>query len=89
MDKLQDERKEEVADIAEEGEVIAESRRKFVQAAAKIAVYTPPAMMLLMKPDVAAFAQSAGGGHGGGHGRGNGGGQDRRRNKRKKRRDHG
>ena len=41
-------------------EEISASRRKFVQAAGKIAVYTPPAMMLLMNPSAEAFAKSAG-----------------------------
>lgn len=29
-----------------------ESRRRFIKAAGKLAIYTPPAMMLLMKPNV-------------------------------------
>lgn len=41
-------------------EAIATSRRKFVKAAGKIAVYTPPAMLLLMNPSARTFAQSSG-----------------------------
>ena len=44
----------------EENEEISTSRRKFVQAASKVAVYTPPAMMLLMNPSMSAFARSSG-----------------------------
>ena len=37
-----------------------ESRRRFLKAAGKLAVYTPPAMMLLMKPSYAHFNKSGG-----------------------------
>jgi len=33
---------------------VEESRRKFLKQAGKLAVYTPPAMVLLMKPSAAA-----------------------------------
>lgn len=33
---------------------VQESRRKFLEQAGKLAVYTPPAMMLMMKPSLAA-----------------------------------
>ena len=36
------------------------SRREFVKTAGKLAVYTPPIMMLLMKPSPNAIAASAG-----------------------------
>jgi ABC-type Fe3+/spermidine/putrescine transport system ATPase subunit len=45
---------------ADENEAIATSRRRFVKAAGKIAVYTPPAMILLMHPSAKTFAQSSG-----------------------------
>ena len=35
-----------------------ESRRKFLKAAGKIAVYTPPAMMVLANPSLEAMAKS-------------------------------
>jgi len=37
-----------------------QSRREFVKAAAKLAVYVPPTLMLLMKPTPNAIAESAG-----------------------------
>jgi hypothetical protein len=37
-----------------------ETRREFLKAAGKLAVYTPPSVMLLMRPSVNAIAQSAG-----------------------------
>ena len=37
------------------------SRREFIKAAGKLAVYTPPALMLLMRPTPNAIAASAGG----------------------------
>ena len=37
-----------------------ESRRDFLRKAGKLAVYTPPAMMLLMKPSTDAIASSPG-----------------------------
>jgi hypothetical protein len=37
-----------------------QSRRDFVKTAGKLAVYTPPIMMLLMKPTTSAIAASAG-----------------------------
>ena len=37
------------------------SRREFIKAAGKLAVYTPPALMLLMRPTPDAIAASAGG----------------------------
>ena len=36
-----------------------ESRRKFLVKAGKLAIYTPPAIMLLMHPSKDALAQSA------------------------------
>ena len=41
-------------------EKIAESRRRFVKSAGKLAVYTPPAMVALMKPSYVAFAKPGG-----------------------------
>ena len=35
-------------------ENVQESRRKFLEQAGKLAIYTPPSMMLLMKPSPAA-----------------------------------
>ena len=37
-----------------------QSRREFMKAAGKLAVYTPPALMLLMRPTPNAIAASAG-----------------------------
>ena len=37
-----------------------ESRRRFLKNAGKLAVYTPPAMITLMKPSYASFARSGG-----------------------------
>jgi hypothetical protein len=37
-----------------------QNRREFVKTAGKLAVYTPPIMMLLMKPTTSAIAASAG-----------------------------
>jgi hypothetical protein len=37
------------------------SRREFIKAAGKLAVYTPPALMILMRPTPDAIARSAGG----------------------------
>jgi hypothetical protein len=37
-----------------------QSRREFVKAAGKLAVYVPPTLMLLMKPTPNAIAESAG-----------------------------
>jgi hypothetical protein len=36
------------------------SRREFIKAAGKLAVYTPPVLMILMRPKPDAIAQSAG-----------------------------
>lgn len=63
--KQLDSDKKIVVDVAEEGEIVAESRRRFIKAAGKLAIYTPPAMMVLMNPSVEAFAKSAGGEEGG------------------------
>jgi hypothetical protein len=38
------------------------SRRAFLKSAAKVAVYTPPAMLALSSPSFEAIAQSSGGG---------------------------
>jgi len=56
-----------------------ESRREFLVKAGKFAIYTPPAVMLLMHPSKDALAQSGNGGGGGGVG----GGNNRRKNKRR------
>lgn len=53
--------KKNVVDVAEEGEVVAESRRKFIKTAGKLGLYTPPALMVLMNPSAEAFAKSADG----------------------------
>ena len=45
-----------------------ESRRKFLKAAGKIAVYTPPAMMVLANPSLEAMAKSGGCNNGVGNG---------------------
>jgi hypothetical protein len=39
-----------------------ETRREFLIKAGKVAIYTPPAVMLLMHPSKDALAQSGGGG---------------------------
>jgi hypothetical protein len=39
---------------------LEETRREFIKAAGKLAMYTPPAVMLLMRPSTKAIAQSAG-----------------------------
>jgi hypothetical protein len=36
------------------------SRREFIQTAGKLAIYTPPALMILMRPKPDAIAASAG-----------------------------
>ena len=36
------------------------SRREFIKAAGKLAIYTPPVLMVLMRPTPDAIAQSAG-----------------------------
>ena len=36
------------------------SRRRFLKTAAKVAIYTPPAMMAISSPSQTAFAQSGG-----------------------------
>ena len=41
-------------------DVVEESRRKFLKTAAKIAVYTPPAMIVASRPSFATFADSSG-----------------------------
>jgi hypothetical protein len=46
-----------MADLTE----MEKSRREFVKTAGKLAVYTTPIMMLLMKPSPNAIAASAGG----------------------------
>ena len=43
---------------------VAESRRKFLKTAGKFAAYTPPAMMLMMKPSYASFIKSGSGTNG-------------------------
>jgi hypothetical protein len=43
------------------------SRRRFLKTAAKVAVYVPPAMLVLSQPSHATFSQSAGVTHHGGH----------------------
>jgi len=68
-----------------------ESRREFLVKAGKFAIYTPPAVMLLMHPSKDALARSGNGGGGGGVGGGNNrrknkrwvGGNNRRKNKRR------
>ena len=45
-----------MADLTE----MEKSRREFVKTAGKLAIYTPPIMMLLMKPSPNAIAASAG-----------------------------
>ena len=39
---------------------VSDSRRNFVKSAGKLAVYTPPAMVALMKPSYASFRLSGG-----------------------------
>lgn len=38
----------------------SQKRRDFLKTAGRVAVYTPPTLMLLMNPSVATFAKSAG-----------------------------
>lgn len=47
--------------INEREKEIAESRRDFLKKAGRFAAYTPPAMMLLMKPSHASIMRSGGG----------------------------
>ena len=52
-----------MTDNTESNEVSDEtetSRRRFLKAAGKIAVYTPPAMLLMSKPSFATFTNSGG-----------------------------
>ena len=42
-------------------QAVAESRRDFLKKAGKFAVYTPPAVMVLMKPSYATVSGSANG----------------------------
>lgn len=44
-----------------EGESAREARRDFLKKAGRFAIYTPPAMMVLMKPGREAIAQSGNG----------------------------
>jgi hypothetical protein len=39
---------------------VEKSRRKFLKSATKVAVYTPPAMVIMSKPGLANFAESGG-----------------------------
>ena len=39
---------------------VEKSRREFLKKAGKLAIYTPPAMMVMMKPSYASFAKSGG-----------------------------
>ena len=70
-----------------EAEQIEESRRKFMKAAGKVAIYTPPAMLLIMQPNLQAFAKSGGGGGHRSSGGDGGGGHHRRRRRSWHRRD--
>ena len=60
------------------------SRREFLEKAGKLAVYTPPVIMMLSYPGTEAIASGGGGNGGGGNGGGgnggggNGGGRRRR-----------
>jgi len=49
-----------------------QSRREFLEKAGKLAVYTPPVIMMLSYPGTEAIASGGGGGKGGG-GKGGGG----------------
>ncbi len=40
---------------------VAAARRKFLKSAGKFAIYTPPAVMLLMKPSYATISKSIAG----------------------------
>jgi len=44
-----------------ESSEVENSRRKFIKTAAKIAVYTPPAMMIASTPSFAKMSKSGGG----------------------------
>jgi hypothetical protein len=41
-------------------EGVESSRRRFLKTAGKIAIYTPPAMLLMSKPSFATFGKSGG-----------------------------
>jgi len=49
------------ADAVDPERVVAESRRDFLKKAGKFAVYTPPAVMVLMRPSYATVSGSANG----------------------------
>lgn len=49
------------ADAVDPEQVVAESRRDFLKKAGKFAVYTPPAVMVLMRPSYATVSGSANG----------------------------
>ena len=69
-------------EIADDGQSETEqSRRDFLKKAGKFAVYTPPAVMLLMKPSYATLSKSYCGRPqgGGGHSYGGRGGDHRAR----------
>jgi hypothetical protein len=51
----------EVEGTEVEGTEVENSRRKFIKTAAKIAVYTPPAMMIASTPSFAKMRTSGGG----------------------------
>ncbi|VAW81306.1 hypothetical protein MNBD_GAMMA13-405 [hydrothermal vent metagenome] len=59
--------KKHTEEVADDSQLEAEqSRRDFLKTAGKFAVYTPPAVMLLMKPSYATLSKSYNGrpGHG-------------------------
>ena len=49
------------ADPVDPERIVAESRRDFLKKAGKFAVYTPPAVMALMRPSYATVSGSANG----------------------------
>ena len=49
------------ADPVDPERLVAESRRDFLKKAGKFAVYTPPAVMVLMRPSYATVSGSANG----------------------------
>lgn len=44
----------------ESSDQVQDSRRKFLKTAGKIAVYTPPAMLIMSQPSYATFQKSGG-----------------------------
>ena len=72
MNKFTDRPTEQAGTHSDPEHVVGEARRKFLKTAGRFAVYTPPAMMMLMKPGYARMNHSLVGRVRGNNGIGNG-----------------